>query len=253
MANRISFNLDDYKTEFIGRVAESLIEPVTNQNGELSEVWRQVFVRQSRSDTGLMDIVVSEPKCMVIQDGSCPYMNVMHNHQSLWALKFKGSPLHRFIEAMKDNAKLSINDPEQLKGHTFKFYQWDQPAWFNKKTQQEMKSRPYYFIEGWPEEEAEVAPLPFDPPAQSVQSSAPATNGNAAVTQEDIDELFAIYCDEKTDQQIKQGIVVNKELPELAGIPNFRVNVMSGSAMKNIIDKNLVTKGEDGIYRMVGS
>lgn len=251
MPGKISFNLDDYKNEFVARIADSYIEVVGD-----NEVWRQTLVRQMHQDTGWMDIVLTEPKCFL--DENCPHKAVMHNHQSLWALKFKGSPLHRFLEALKDNTKLSINDPEQFKGHTFKFYQWDQPEWFNKKTQQTVKSKPYFFVAGWPAEEeaAEVsADLPWDAPAQSsapAQTVAAPTNGAVAVNPEEAFEIFAVYCDGKNDQQIKQGVVVNKDLPDLHSVPNFRVNVMSGALMKDLVEtKNMLTKSEDGIYHLV--
>jgi len=271
MVNMLSFNLDDFKNEFVGRVAESYGEVIDN-----TQVWRQLLVRQSRNDAGgWMDIVLDDPHCFVIKEGTpdypCKYQNVMHQHQSIYATRNKNSPLHRFLVALNDNVKLQITDPDQFKGHTFRFYEWVQPGWTNKKTGQEYKERPYFLVGGWPDqvEEEEVTIEPLIPAsaqpslAQAETVVAPAVNGttngtngvnggNGPQTQEEFDMMLAMYCDGKSLQQVRNGLIVAKEEPQLTDYPNGRVNIMSGAAMKRLEDNLLINKTEDGVYHLMG-
>lgn len=279
---KIDLNPDNYTNELWGRFVESYFETREQNDGEVNEVWRQIIIRQNQTELGMQDIVLKEPGCKFITDGTCKYPTVMHIHQSLWAprTKSKGSELARFLESLRENANMRLTDPALLNGHSFRFVQWDKPGYTNRQTGQEVKSRPFFFIavseSNMPHDpDDDIEALPNSQPMTAAQPSLPSnvtpivaaapapvangtTNGTAngtselTMSDEDYESVLSFYADGKTIADVKKGLIVNKpsDMPDLVAQTPRRVNIMSGAAIKTLKDKGLLTEDDAGILHM---
>lgn len=262
---KIDLNPDNYTNETWGRFVESYFETREQNDGSVTEVWRQIIVRQNKTDLGLQDIVLREPGCKFITDGTCKYPAVMHIHQSLWANNVKGSELHRFLESLRENANMRLTDPALLNGHTFRFVTWDKPGYTNKTTGVEVKPKQFYLIAvndanlpHDPDESAEQPTLAEPVIAEIAPVTAPVANGTAngtaptAISAEEFEAMLTFYADGKSLADVKRGLIAKSpsDVPELVAHTPYRVNIMSGAAIKTLKDKGLLNEDEAGILHM---
>jgi hypothetical protein len=246
---KIDLNPDNYKSTLWGRFAESYYE-----EREGNEVWRQIIVRQTRNEIGLQDMT-SMQGCKVCEDLKMPYKDLWHMHQSLWANPAKGSPLHKFLVSLSEHGNIRLTDPSFLKGHNFQFEEVKMPDWTKKETGEEIRGRTYYYIAA-PEGEAEetkVSPpaaangatkdeLPWDAPNGAVAPQSAAGSLELLTT-------LAKYADGKTANEIKAGLIIRQEAPEIVNDPDLRVKIMNNEAVDELVKMQVLALGEDGKYK----
>jgi hypothetical protein len=215
-----------------------------------NEVWKQQIVRQKRNDTGYEDVLTPNNQCT---QPDCKAPGTFHHHQWIWPNRLPGAELHRFVEALGKNTNLKISQPSELTGHTFRFYEWEKPGYTNKAGE-EVKGRKYYLVAGWPDSEPEEPEHPDEPQTISAAiSTAQSPNGNVtpqASSIEDLDMMFLAYADGKTDQEIKKGLIGDKEIPEIAANVNYRTNIMTNATTKRMKDSLKLIQDEGGIYHI---
>jgi len=255
MANLLTFNLDDFTNEFVGSVVSSVGDM---SNDGTTQIWKQIIVRERRGENGQWEYLPSSYECTQ-QDCQDALRKTFHHHQWIWANRTKGSELHRFMDSLDKNTSVKLTNPEDLAGFRFRWTEWDKKG-YTKKDGTEVKDKPYYFPAGWAEEDSENPELvPQTPAVQSPAvaaigtqaAPAPTTNGTngTTVSAEDLDSLFMIFAEGKTDQEIKLGISRKEAPQEITDSTSYRMEIMTNKTTKRLMDSlKLVKDGE--VYRI---
>jgi len=128
------------------------------------------------------------------------------------------------------------------------------PDWTKKETGEEVRGRTYYYIaasDSETTEETKIAPLAASNGATKDELPWDAPNGAAQPAAGSLELLttLAKYADGKTANEIKAGLIIRQEAPEIVNDPDLRVKIMNNEAVDELVKMQVLILGEDGKYK----